>query len=195
MKNALLMQEARQALTGRWFIAIGAVVLNVLTVSIASAAVPGFGLLVSLLITGPMSLGLATFFLDLSCGKKISIGQIFDGFKIYSKAESAYLLMVLFVFLWSLLFIIPGIIASLAYAMTFFIISDNPSLSASEALKESKRIMKGNKWKLFCLHLRFIGWILLAAIFTLGIGMLWVIPYMQVAVVKFYDDLKADKEN
>jgi len=97
----------------------------------------------------------------------------------------------LFVFLWSLLLIIPGIIASLAYSMTFFILADEPELGASDALAKSKRMMRGYKWKYFCLNLRFIGWAILCVI-SLGIGFLWLIPYMQISYAKFYEDVKTE---
>jgi uncharacterized membrane protein len=77
--------------------------------------------------------------------------------------------------------------------MTYFVIVDNPSIGAFDALKESKKLMDGNKMKLFLLMLSFIGWALLC-ILTLGIGFLWLMPYIQVTMVKFYDDLKVSKE-
>ena len=97
--------------------------------------------------------------------------------------------MLLFTFLWTLLLIIPGIIAVLSYSMTFYILADDNSIGAMEAIDKSKKMMDGYKWKYFCLGLRFIGWSLLC-ILTLGIGFLWLLPYMQVSVVKFYDDIK-----
>ena len=102
-------------------------------------------------------------------------------------------LMDLFIFLWSLLFIIPGIIKSFSYAMTPFILEENPELSANEAIDRSRAMMKGHKFDYFWLLLSFIGWGFLC-IFTLGIGLLWLTPYMQTAVASFYEDVKADYE-
>ncbi len=99
------------------------------------------------------------------------------------------MLQFIFVFLWSLLLIIPGIIATLSYSMTYFIIADNNSITALEAITKSKEMMRGNKWKFFCLGLRFLGWSLLCVV-TLGIGFLWLTPYMSVSSAQFYDDLK-----
>lgn len=96
------------------------------------------------------------------------------------------------IFLWTLLFIIPGIIKTFAYAMTPFVLADHPELSASEAIAESERLMKGHKFDLFFLELSFIGWIILCA-FTLGIGAFWLEPYIMGAVVGFYNDIKAEK--
>ena len=89
-----------------------------------------------------------------------------------------------------LLLIIPGIIAALSYAMTYYIIVDNESIGALEAIRQSKEMMRGNKWKLFCLGLRFFGWSLLCLL-TLGIGYLWLIPYMAISFAKFYGDISS----
>jgi uncharacterized membrane protein len=88
-----------------------------------------------------------------------------------------------------LLLIVPGIIAALSYSMTYFIIAENDSIGSLEAITKSKEMMRGNKWKLFCLCCRFLGWILLC-ILTIGIGFLWLYPYMMVSFAKFYDDIK-----
>lgn len=105
----------------------------------------------------------------------------------------AYWLMILFVVLWSLLLIIPGIIAAFSYAMVFFIIADDSSIGVSEALKKSKVMMKGYKWKYFCLSWRFLGWAILSVL-SCGIGFLWLFPYMQISFAKFYEDLKAGQK-
>ena len=89
---------------------------------------------------------------------------------------------------------IPYIRAFYSYSLTFFVVAEKPEQPASESLKESVRLMKGNRWKLFCLQFRFIGWIFLAVFLTLGIGLLWVIPYMQVATAEFYKDLSPSVE-
>ena len=91
-------------------------------------------------------------------------------------------------FLWMLLFIIPGIVAAYRYAMTSFILAENPELTAGEAINCSKELMDGNKWRLFCLNFSFIGWIILCG-FTLGIGYLWLTPYEQAANAAFYRDI------
>ncbi len=85
--------------------------------------------------------------------------------------------------------IIPTIIAIFSYSMAYFILIDNPQFTAYDALKASKQMMVGYKWKLFCLYVRFIGWFLLSGL-TCGIGILWLFPYVYVSNVKFYDDIK-----
>jgi len=92
-----------------------------------------------------------------------------------------------FVFLWTLLLIIPGIIASYSYAMVPYLMAEFPDLSVMDALRESKRLMQGNKWRLFCMEISFIGWILLGSLAF--IGFLWVNPYMDAARAAFYMDV------
>ena len=100
--------------------------------------------------------------------------------------------MVVFVFLWALLLIIPGIIAAIAYSQTFYILAEDDTIGSMDALRKSKEMMIGYKWKYFCLGLRFIGWALLCVL-TLGIGFLWLSPYIQVSYAKFYEDLKTNQ--
>ncbi len=188
IENAVLMKMARESLKGKWGLAIGALVVFEV-ISIVVQVLPKIGWIASLIITGPMTLGFVMFFLAISRNQEVKMEQIFKGFSNFAQALAAYLLMMVFVILWALLLIIPGIIAALSYAMTFYIMADDNSLGAMAAIAKSKQMMKGNKWKLFCLHLRFIGWSLLA-ILTLGVGFLWLIPYMQVSIAKFYDDIK-----
>jgi uncharacterized membrane protein len=95
----------------------------------------------------------------------------------------------LYTLLWTLLLIIPGIIASFSYALTFYIIADDNSIKPTEAIRKSKQMMMGHKWELFCLGFRFIGWIILGCL-TFGIGFLWIMPYMHVSLAKFYDEVK-----
>ena len=93
-------------------------------------------------------------------------------------------------FLWSLLLIIPGIVASFAYSMTFFIMADNPNLSANDAIRVSKEMMKGHKAELFWLELSFLGWILLGFL-SFGIGFLWIWSYIYTAKAIFYHEIRA----
>ena len=157
----------------------------------ASSSVPVLNFVLSLILTGPMTLGISMLFLDASRGRGIVLQRVFDGFKSFGASVLAYILMNIFILLWSLLLIIPGILASLSYSMTFFVLADNPGMGALEAIDRSKQMMLGYRWKLFCLYCRFIGWALLAGIFTLGIGFLWLEPYMKTSMARFYDDISA----
>lgn len=190
-ENRELMRQAREALRGKW----GTAILAYLIVMVLGmfGAIPFVGIIISLLIAGPLALGLMGFFLSLARKEELDVASVFNGFSRFGDAFVAYLLMVIFIFLWTLLLIIPGIIATLSYSQTFFVLADNPTMSASEAINTSKRLMMGNKWKLVCLYFRFIGWAILCA-FTCGIGLLWLWPYMITSFALFYDDLKPKLE-
>ena len=144
--------------------------------------------IVQFIIGSFVSLGLARYNLNLIDGKEATVGQIFCHSSIWGKAVWLRLRMSIFIFLWTLLLIIPGIIKSYSYSMAGFIMSENPEMSAKEAMEVSMGMMKGNKWRLFCLQLSFIGWGILC-IFTIGIGFLWLSPYMNAATAAFYDEV------
>jgi uncharacterized membrane protein len=181
------MAQARESLRGRWGLAIGTFVVMQL-IMIGVQMIPSVGGIGGLILTGPMSVGLAIFALSLSRNQNPRLPQLFEGFQRFGVALGAYLLMVLFVCLWFLLLVIPGIIATYAYSQIFFIIAEDPTIGPLQSIRKSKEMMRGNKWKLFCLNLRFIGWALLC-ILTLGIGLLWLYPYVFISLAKFYDDL------
>lgn len=191
--NAELMRSARESLKGKWGLAIAVSVTYCVLVAILQN-IKNIGPIVSLLVSGPFAGGLAIFYLAIARGTEAKFEQLFDGFKLYATYLVAYLLMIIFIFLWSLLLIIPGIVAAISYSMIFFIIADNPSITASDALKRSKAMMNGNKGKYFGLMLRYLGWALLS-ILTAGIGIIWLVPYMQTAAAKFYDDIKGGNVN
>jgi uncharacterized membrane protein len=192
-ENVVLMRMARESLKGKWGLAIGTFVVYILIIGAIQGITQLFPLagLISLIIAGPMAVGLAIFSINISRNQEARLEQIFQGFNNFGTSLGAYLLMLLFILLWTLLLIIPGIIAALSYSMTFYILADDNS-GAMEAIDKSKKMMDGYKWKYFCLGLRFIGWALLC-ILTLGIGFLWLFPYMQVSMVKFYDDIKENQ--
>jgi uncharacterized membrane protein len=190
-ENVILMKMAKESLSGQWGLAIGTFIIYFIVVGaiqVPSVFFPATGLL-SLIIAGPMAVGVSYFSLSLSRRQQATIGQIFSGFYNFGNTLVAYLLMLLFVLLWSILLIIPGIIAAFSYSMTFFILAEDTSISPMQALDKSKAMMNGYKAKLFRLYLRFLGWSLLC-ILTLGIGFFWLIPWMQVTFAKFYDDIK-----
>ena len=125
-------------------------------------------------------------------GKVVS--NMFTGtFKTYPRALGLSLLYMIFVFLWTLLLYIPGLIKALAYMMAPYILKDHPELSPNQALNLSIKMMKGHKFDLFCLLLSFIGWSFLA-MFTMGIGYLWLAPYIATTIAAFYEDVKAEYE-
>ena len=151
----------------------------------------GIGLilvLISILLGAVISLGLCQYNMKLIDGETADFGILFSNFGIWSKAVWLVIRRGLYVFLWSLLLIIPGIIKAYAYAMSVFILSENPEMSAKEAMDVSRKMMDGNKWRLFCMQLSFIGWDLLN-LCTLGLGSLWLGPYKNAASAAFYDEV------
>ena len=115
-----------------------------------------------LLVTGPFTLGLTMLFLAMFRRHKVEPVDLFLGFEQFGKALGLLLFQMLFVFLWSLLFLIPGVIASIRYSQAFYILADDPSKGIRQCMDESKAMMKGNKAKYFCLSLSFIGWLILS---------------------------------
>jgi uncharacterized membrane protein len=144
----------------------------------------------------PLSLGYSVAHKELlqNGDAAITRNTVRLAFSDYVRNAVSILLVYLYTLLWTLLFIVPGIIKGLAYSLTPFIVKDNPQLSPNQAINLSMKMMKGHKFDLFYLYLSFIGWIFLA-ILTLGIGLLWVIPYMQTSMAAFYLDVKNDYNN
>lgn len=144
--------------------------------------------LLHFLMGGVIGLGYCTYLLKQHDRQERSYKDLFSHFEIYGSALCLHLLTGLFVALWTLLFVIPGIVASYRYAMAPFIMAEHPELTARQALNASKQMMQGNKGRLFCLDLSFIGWALLSAL-TLGIGSLFLNPYVSAARAAFYRSL------
>ena len=119
---------------------------------------------IHLAVGGPAKLGYAKFNLSLVDKEEARVGDLFSQFGRFADGFLMQLLTELYIGLWSLLFIIPGIVKSFSYSMTPYILYENPNLSANEAITESRKIMDGNKGRLFCLQFSFIGWYLLASV-------------------------------
>ena len=161
----------------------------ILPMMLGAFAIAGIWMLVALIVGGTVSLGYAQFNLDIVDGGEARIETLFSRFSKQMGAGVAMRLLVgLFTFLWSLLFITPGIIASYRYAMTPYILAENPELGVMDAINASKEMMKGNKFRLFCLHFSFIGWDLLSLL-TFGILSLFLHPYKEAANAAFYREL------
>ena len=135
-----------------------------------------------------IGVGYAKFNLNLVDKKNAAFETLFEYFSHWKTTTITRLLRALYVFLWSLLFIIPGIVAGFSYAMTDYILAEDPELTADEAISQSKSIMMGNKWRFFCLQFSFIGWDILATL-AFGIGHLWLTPYKQAAYAAFYREV------
>ncbi len=141
----------------------------------------------------PVGVGAYMVFYDLFRERKLSIETLFNGFHDYNRITLTMLLVQVYTFLWTLLLIVPGIIKGCSYAMTPFILREHPELSYNAAIEKSMAMMEGNKMKFFLLCLSFIGWAILC-VFTLGIGYLFLYPYIYTSFVAFYEDLKAQQE-
>lgn len=184
-------------------------------VSAGAAKISAMSGLYTFLVTGAFTLGLAIFFINLFRRRTLDAAQVFSGFEQFFKALGLLFMMSLFIFLWTLLFVIPGIIAMIRYSQAFFILADNPEKGIMECISESKRLMVGNKAKFFCMCLSFIGWLfltsfvigLLTGIFgailgygvvmtvinwILGLGICWVTAYMTTTQAAFYDILRGN---
>ena len=147
---------------------------------------------VMILIGSLVGLGYAKFNLSLFEEETADFKTIFSERKRYKDCFALYVLQIIYITVASIFFIIPGIIAFHAYCMAPYIMVDHPEMSARQALKASKEMMKGYKWKLFCLSFSFIGWDILATL-TFGIGNIVLCPYVETAAAAFYRDLKAAK--
>ncbi len=195
--NQTLMTQALKSLTGKWGIAIGAwLVIFYLTDFQMGWEWQGddggdykIGLkIIGLIIGGPLSLGYTTLILLISRNQKPDFAILFSGFKRFGDSLAAYLLISIFTILWFLLLIIPGFIALLRYSQTYYILSEDENIGPLDAITKSKEMMADNKWKLFCLYCRFIGWFMLCIV-TLGFAGLYVGPYFNQSCANFYKDL------
>lgn len=208
---------ARGCLRGRWLPAVGVTLvasllgawISIDPTSFITNIFNGFirdndqtmaapGLLTLFIVTAQLLIGcmvipgLVQYNLQLSDGKYASIGHLFCRRAIWGKAIWLQCRIMIFTFLWALLLVVPGIIKSYSYSMSAFILSEHPDMSAKDAMEASKRMMNGNKWRLFCLKFSFIGWMILSVI-TAGIGAIWLAPYMNAAITEFYKEV-AEKD-
>lgn len=212
--NSELRAQARERLEGKWgtFVLMTFLMLVIQTILqipgyigslleilspenvLASLSLSNISNILSLLAL-PLSWGLTVSLLHNHREESVDLENLFDGFRggRYTRVFCAIFLVNLFTFLWTLLLIIPGIMKAFSYALTPYIIMDEPELTARQAITRSSEIMQGRRWKLFCLSLSFIGWGILS-ILTFGIGILWLVPYMNASVAAFYEDARAEYE-
>lgn len=142
--------------------------------------------LVHLILGGATQLGYASFLLKQHDHKAHQVNDLFSKFEYnFGSGFCLHFLKNLYILLWSLLLVIPGIVAAYRYSMAPFIMAEHPEMTATEVLRASKQMMNGNKWELFCLHMSFFGWMVLCAL-TLNIGWIWLNPYMNAAYAAFY---------
>lgn len=193
-ENKEYRNQAAAKLDGSWFMAA----LAILIVSVMRGCFGGimsdnpflyapYGIFQILIL--PLEWGLSILFLDLIRGKSLAIENLFDGFKDYGRIMLTLLLQYVYIVLWTVLLIVPGIIKSYSYSMTSFIMKDNKEIKYNDAIELSMAMMHGYKMKLFLLDLSFIGWALLC-LCTCGIGFFFLSPYVRTAHAAFYEDLR-----
>ncbi len=193
MNREELKSRAKQQIKGK----IG--ILFVITLIIAAisfiaslvlSCIPFVGSLVSaIIITPAFTLSLIRVYLNVTAGEKPAAKDAFCGFDDFWSAFKVTFLVGLFTFLWSLLFVIPGIVKSFSYSMAPYILAENKGKPALECINESKAMTDGHKMELWVLGLSFIGWALLGCI-TYGIAYIWILPYMQATYTNAYHSLK-----
>ncbi len=146
--------------------------------------------LASIVLGGVLQLGYAVFLLRQHDGQDLKLEVLFSQFDRFGTGFAQAFLRSLYTLLWSLLFIIPGIVAAYRYAMTPFILAEHPELTASQAIARSKELMMGRKFDLFLLDLSFLGWVILAVL-TMNLGHLFLNPYRNAAYAVFYRNITA----
>lgn len=195
MNRAELKSQAKAQIKGK----IGILFLISLLIALISGAassllavIPVVGpAIAAIIITPAFTLSLIRVYLLVADGNKPEVMDTFSGFDDFWSAFKLTFLMGLYVFLWSLLFYIPGIIKAISYSQAFYILAENKGKSARECIRESMEMTNGHKGELFVLGLSFIGWLLLCGI-TFGIAYIWVGPYMQATFTNAYKLLKGE---
>lgn len=195
-----LKSHAKNQLKGKWGLAIGGmfvagilipIITNLISRLVSESLILSIIVcLVSIVIDVTIGVGMCRFSLNYADeNKKPEFGDIFSQFKVIHKAIGLYILMFIIIMVGLILLVVPGIIFTYMFSQSFFILADDNSKSIIECLKESANMMKGHKFEYFVLVLSFLGWIILGLI-PLGIGLLWVLPYMNVTVAAYYLEVK-----
>lgn len=209
-ENSEIRQDSLALLKGNWGSVLVITLLfhmfifacSIVAIILGSALSPAysenvlgdiFSLIVTVFVYYPMVFAVAKLFLHFVRQEQpLGVNSIFKGFSspYFSKAVVSYLLISIYTFLWTLLLIVPGVIKSLAYSLTPYVLIDNPELSADEAINRSMQLMRGHKMQLFLMELGFVGLALLSLL-ALGIPLLWLYPYYQTVWAKFYEEVKS----
>lgn len=163
------------------------------TVLLPLVSLAGLLGIVSFILGGTVELGYAKFLLKQYDRKELQFSDLFSQFERFGTGFAQKFLRTLYICLWALLLVIPGIVKGLSYAMTPFILEEHPEMTASEAIKASMKLMDGHKMDLFILGLTFLGWEILACL-TMGIGFLFLNPYMNAAYAAFYRNISGQRQ-
>ena len=193
-------KTAKQMLKGHWKIPV-LITLFILLISTLSS-IPSFanqesfsliaflGSILTIIIAGILEIATVCFYLEFTNkNSETKFNYFLESLNRWKDGILGVLWTYLWTFLWSLLLFIPGIIKSYSYKMIFFILAENPGISVRKAMNMSKAMTKGFKWDLFVMDLSFVGWGILSLL-TLGIGLLWLEPYIRTSTVYAYKYLK-----
>ena len=191
MNLSELIYNSKNQLKSSWLLSSVICIFYALIISIPSE-LNAFGELLSILLAGPLQLGLCIYFLKISKGSNPSFNYIFDGFKPLLNILLAFLSINLITLIGLFFFILPGIILSLGLSMTYYIIAENPEISFHKAIEKSWKIMDGHKMQLFKLHLYFIPWYVLGILFFI-VGIFVVMPWHNVSLANFYKVISENK--
>ncbi len=175
--RAELKARARQMMSGNMGMLIVCMVIVGALAGVCSA-IPYIGPVLGICVLGPLSLGEAYIYLNLTRGYEPDVNVLFSGFQRFTDTLVLTILMRIFIFLWSLLLFVPGVIKAISYSQAYYILAEHPEMSGKEALDASIEMMDGHKMDYFVLLLSFIPWILLCTI-TCGLAVLYVYPYME----------------
>ena len=190
MINRLQLKETAKAQIRGKLGLLFLITLIVYAISYLACFVPIVGGLVSLFFLTPcLSFSLVLVYMKVATGEEIAVGDVFSGFYYYWGAFKIYFLSSLFTFLWSLLFIVPGVIKAYSYSMAFYIYAENPEIGALDAIKKSQEMMEGRKMDFFVLQLSFFGWILLGYV-TFFLSYIHTAPYIYTTCANFYYAIK-----
>lgn len=184
MNRAECKETAKKIMKGQWIVGFVVLLIESLIVAALSTVTLGIGLF---LLQSVITIAVYNVFISGYEGKKYEISDMANG--ITDELTNRICLSVLkqlFISLWTLLFIIPGIVKTYSYFLAEFISRKDPKLSATDCITKSREIMKGHKWEMFVFELSFIGWHLLA-ILTFGILYIWLAPYIIQSTIVYVD--------
>lgn len=203
MTRVELKEKAKKSLQNKWKVCVLAI-LSYILITFGIGFIAGIIMqiarlnedtincisnILNICVSSFFIISISSFFLNVARGNDVRVSDIFSKSNMFGSALLTTILISIFTTLWTLLLIIPGIIAALKYSQAFYIMADDHSITGMDAINKSKEIMNGHKMDFFVLNLSFIGWVILAC-FTLGIGFLWLVPYMYTTEAHFYDSIK-----
>lgn len=191
MDRLYLMREARSILQPYWLISVGVCLVYAIVLGVPPE-LNTYGEWLSLLLAGPLNLGLCMYFLKISNSESPGIENIINGFQPLLQVLLLYFVSSLFIVLGLLLFILPGIVLSMGFSMSYYIMAEQQDITFVEALQKSWDLTQDHKMDLFLLNIRFIPWYVLGLL-CLVVGVFVVIPWHQTTLALVYKEFKAKK--